>query len=281
MHRTALHGRLRPPGTIGIHVAAEVTVVLRVGVDQHGGGPALLGQVNLDAAKVGAVAAEHDFAVQVDMLGGQQLEVLTPAVVGINHLAGDVARAGGAVEGHHHVGIVLVGVALNMFARRAGHQPFAGFVKGLHAHHLGLVQQHPVAHNGGFQAGLAEFLRHKFGGFQVLRRRRQVGLGGQCLQVLTGQLGAGHGQKLLLDAGLLGEVGIAEDRCRRLGHRLSCKRDGNQRQKNKGQRLARDHGQDPFRRNSNEIRCHANSERCRHGSAVKPKLTLESRGNQF
>ena len=94
-------------GPIGISIAFVVAIVLRVGVDEHADGAALLGEVDLDAAKVGAVADDDDFAVQVDVLGGELIEVFEAAVVGVDDFSGYVAGAGGAVEGHDDAGIVL------------------------------------------------------------------------------------------------------------------------------------------------------------------------------
>ena len=112
LHRAALHAGFGAPGAVGVGIAFEVAVVLRVGVDEHAGGAALLGDVDLDAAEVGAVASDDDLAVQVDVLGGELIEVFEAAVVGVDHFAGHVAGAGRAVEGHHDAGIVLAGVAL-------------------------------------------------------------------------------------------------------------------------------------------------------------------------
>ena len=93
LHGAALHAGLRPPGADGPGIALVVAIVLRVGVDEHAGGAALLGDVDLDAAKICAVAADHDLAVQVDVLRGEFVEVFEAAVVGVDHFAGHVAGA--------------------------------------------------------------------------------------------------------------------------------------------------------------------------------------------
>ena len=49
---------------------------MRIGVDQHAGRAALLGEIDLDAAEVGAVADQDDLAMQVDVLSGEIVEVL-------------------------------------------------------------------------------------------------------------------------------------------------------------------------------------------------------------
>ena len=133
LNGAALDAGLGTPGAVGVGVAFEVAVVLRVRVDEYAGGAALLGEIDLDAAEVGAVADEDDFAVQVDVLGGELIEVFEAAVVGIDHFAGDVAGAGGAVEGHDDAGIVLAGVAVDVLSGGAGHEEFAGGVVGFDA----------------------------------------------------------------------------------------------------------------------------------------------------
>jgi len=49
------------------------------------------------------------------MLRGQSIEILQPAVIGVNHVAGQVSRSGRSVERHHHARVVLVRVAVDMF----------------------------------------------------------------------------------------------------------------------------------------------------------------------
>ena len=82
---------------------------------------------------------------------------------------------------------------------------------------FGLVQQHAVGNDLGFEAGGAELFGHVFGGLVVFRRGGHVRLGGERLQVFAGELGVGHGEELLLDVGLFAEVGVAEDLRRRCG----------------------------------------------------------------
>ena len=91
LNRAALHAGRGTPGPNGIGVAFEVAIVLGVGVDQHAGGPALLGQVDFDPAKIRAVAGDDDFAVQVDMEVSKFIEVLKPAIVGVNHVSRHVS----------------------------------------------------------------------------------------------------------------------------------------------------------------------------------------------
>ncbi len=184
---------------------------MRVGVDEDAGGSALLGDIDLDAAEVGAVAADDDFAVEVDVLSGELVEVFEAAVVGVDHFGGDVAGAGGAVEGHHYAGIVLVGVAVNVLAGGAGHEQIAARVQGFDADGFGVVDEDAVGDDFGFEAGGAELLRDIFGGFAVFRGGGEVGLGGEDFEVLAGEFGIGDGEEFFFDAGLGGEVGVAED----------------------------------------------------------------------
>ena len=89
----------------------DVAVVGGVGVDEDAFGAVLLGDVDLDAAEVAAVADEDDLAFDADAEVGELLEVGQGAVVGVDDLGGDVAGGGGAVEGGEDAGIVLEGVA--------------------------------------------------------------------------------------------------------------------------------------------------------------------------
>ena len=91
LHRAALHAGFRPPGADGPGVAFGIAVVLRIGVEDDANGAALLGQVDLDAAEVGAVAADHDLAVEVDVLAVEFIEVLDAPVIRVDGLAGYVA----------------------------------------------------------------------------------------------------------------------------------------------------------------------------------------------
>ena len=98
-----------------------------------------------------------------------------------------------------------------MFAVGAAHQQLSAGVVRLHAHRLGAIHQYPVGNDLGLQAGVAELPRHILGGLAVFGSRGQVRLGGQSLQVPAGQLGVGHGEELLFNFGLGGEISVAED----------------------------------------------------------------------
>ena len=149
--------------------------------------------------------------MEVDVLGGELIEVLEAAVVGVDHFCGDVAGAGRTVEGHDYAGIVLVGVASNVLGSGAGHEQFAAGVPGFYADGFGVVDEDAVGNDFGIEAGGAELLRDVFGGFAVFRGRGEVGLGGEDFEVLTGQFGIGDGEEFFFNAGLGGEVRVAED----------------------------------------------------------------------
>ena len=72
-------------------------------------------------------------------------------------------------------------------------------------------------------------------------------LGGKGLEFLAGELGIGYGEELFFDAGLGGEVGIAEDGLRCGRDRLRCGLGGNQcgnqdGKEQEGKRIAEIHG---------------------------------------
>ena len=71
----ALDGGVGTAGTLGIDVAAEVAVVGGVGVDEDAFGSVLLGDVDLDAAEVFAVADDDDLVFDADAEFGELLEV--------------------------------------------------------------------------------------------------------------------------------------------------------------------------------------------------------------
>jgi hypothetical protein len=243
LNRPALHAGFWPPRAHGVDVAFVVTVVLRVRVEQHANRAPLFGQIDLDAAKVGTVAGDHNLAMKVDVLGGQLIEVLKPAVVGVDYLGGHISRSRGAVERHRDTRVVLAGVLVDVLASGSAHQQLAGRVVGFHAHGLGPIHQNAVGNNPGIEAGGAKLLRDIFGRLMIFGCRGQVWLGGQNLQVLSGKLRVGHGQKLLFDLGLRGKVRIAENgrRWSRCG-RLALKQTGNRDEKEeRGERLVQGH----------------------------------------
>ena len=141
---------------------------------------------------------------------GELVEVFEAAVVGVDHLAGHVARARGTVEGHHHAGIVLVGVAFNVLARGAAHELLAGVVVGLDLDRFGPVEQHAIGNDLGFEAGGAKLLRDILGGLVIFRRGGHVRIRGERFKLFAGQAGVGNGKKLFFDRLLPIEALVAE-----------------------------------------------------------------------
>ena len=83
--------RLRPPRSLWVRIALGEAVILGIGVDQHAGRAALLGDEDLHAAKVAAVANKNYLAFQVDMLGRQQVKILQPSVIGVDHIGAHIS----------------------------------------------------------------------------------------------------------------------------------------------------------------------------------------------
>ena len=189
----ALDGGLGAVGAVGVHVAAEVAVVGGVGVDEDAVGAVLLGDVDLDAAEVAAVADEDDLVLDADAEVGEFLEVGEGAVVGVDDLGGDVAGGGGAVEGGEDAGVVLEGVAavlggIDVLGRGAGHELLAVGVEGFDDDLDGLVEQDAVGDDLGLEAGGFELVGDVEGGRVVLGRAGPVGRGGEDFEVLAGEL---------------------------------------------------------------------------------------------
>ena len=170
----------------------------------------LLGEINLDAAKVGAVAAEDDLAVNVDVLRGELIEIFEAAVVSVDGLGGDIAGARRAVVGHDDARIVLIGIAIHMLAVGAGHEQMAGLVPGLDADDFRIVEEHAIGNDLRVEPGGAELARDELRGFVVLGRCGEMRLRGESLEVLAGQFGIGHGEELRFQFCFRVEVGIAE-----------------------------------------------------------------------
>ncbi len=91
LHRSALHAAVGTPWTHRVGVALVVAIILRIGVDDDADGAALLGDVDLHAAEIRAVADDYDLAVQVDLLFREFVEVFEPAVVCVDRFARHVA----------------------------------------------------------------------------------------------------------------------------------------------------------------------------------------------
>ena len=187
----ALDGGSGTVGAFGIDVAAEVAVVGGVGVDEDAFGSVLLGDVDLDAAEVGAVADDDDLVFDADAHFGKPLEVGEGAVVGVDDLGGDVAGGGGAVEGGKDFGVVLewvaaVFVGVDALAGGAGHKFGAGGVEGFDDDLDGLVEENVVGNDLGLEAGGFELFGDVLGGLVVFGGAGPVGLGGEGLEMFAG-----------------------------------------------------------------------------------------------
>ena len=216
LHAAALDGGGGAIGAARVHVAAGVAVVGGVRVDDDAGGAALLGEVDLDAAKVAAVAGDDDLAFYADAEVFKFFKVGEGTVVGVDNVGSDVTGGGGAVEGWKDTGVVLEGVAavgfgVDVLGGGAGHQLLAGGVKGVDLDRDGLVEPDAEGDDLGVEAGRLEFFGDVEGRCVVLGGAGPVGLGGEGLQVLAGEGGVGDGEERCIPRLLLGEVGVAED----------------------------------------------------------------------
>ena len=108
-----------------------------------------------------------------------------------------------------------------MLARRAGHQLLARGVECLNLDHLGLIHQHAIGNDLGFEAGGAKLLRDVFGGLVVFGLEAMCGSAVSVFRCSPASFAFGHGEKFLLDACLFAEVGVAEDL--RSGWRGRCR----------------------------------------------------------
>jgi hypothetical protein len=120
-HRPALHAGIRPPGPIGIFIAAPPSIVKRIGVDDHARRAVFLRYENFHSTKILPIAHQHDLAADIDLQFFQLFEILRRAVVGVDHVRLGVSRGRHAVEGHHHARIVLIWISIHVLARGPVH----------------------------------------------------------------------------------------------------------------------------------------------------------------
>ena len=74
-----------------VFVTLKVAIIRGVRVDEDAGGLMLLGEVDLDATKIHAIARQHDFACHADVQFVEFFEILWPPVIHINHIGSDIA----------------------------------------------------------------------------------------------------------------------------------------------------------------------------------------------
>lgn len=96
--RSALRSVLVAIGALRIHVALEIPIVARIGVDETADRPMLGGNLRLDAAPRSAVACDHDLAANLDAVLRQLVVILRNSVVDVHQLAGHVAVGRVGVE---------------------------------------------------------------------------------------------------------------------------------------------------------------------------------------
>ena len=186
--RAALHAGVGTPRAVGILVAAAPAVVGRVGVDDHAGSAVLLRHEDFHAAEILAVAHQHDLAADVDFQLVELVEVIRGAIVGVDDVGFDIAGGRHAVEGHDHARIVLVGIVVDVLARRAVHFDACGCGQ-VDADLGGIVDPDFVFDDFGIEPGVAEFLGDVVGGRFVLDRARHVRSFGEYAQMFFGELG--------------------------------------------------------------------------------------------
>jgi hypothetical protein len=235
LHRAALHPGIRTPRAAGILVSLKVAIVGGIGVDDDSGSFPLLRQVDLDPAEVHSVANQHDFPGNTDVHVVELLEVLRTPVIDIDHIGGDVTGRGRAVKGGQHARIILVRIVVDMLPGGPGHDHFAVGVAGLQKDFLGQIHPGFVGNDLGIQAGRLELAGHVKRGVVVLFAGGDVGNGSERFQLFLGQLWVGHGEELLVDFGLPGEVVVAKDSFGKWGNLgpNRCVRDDQQRTEDK------------------------------------------------
>ncbi len=183
-HRPALHAGIRPPRPLGIFVAAPPAIIGGIGVNDHARRAMFLRDENFDSAKILPVAHQHDLAAHVDFQLVEFLEIFRRAVVGIDHVGLGIARRRHAVERHHHAGIVLIRIVVDMLARGAVHFDSGGRGQ-IDADFCGIVHPDFVFDDFGVEPGVAEFLRNIIGGCFVFDGAGHVrSLASECADAL-------------------------------------------------------------------------------------------------
>ncbi len=124
-HAAALHAELGTERPIGIDLALEEAVVLRVGEDQAADGAVFVGHLRLDAAPAAAVARQHDLALHAHAELLELFVVGGHAVVDVHHFARDVTVGRIGVVGRRLVVVGRVGIACDrrlLDEHRAAHR---------------------------------------------------------------------------------------------------------------------------------------------------------------
>ena len=114
-HAAALNHPPAAERAVGIDLALEVAVLVRIRIDDAGDRAVLGRDLRLDAAPAAAVAREHDLALDVDAELLQRLVVGGDAEVHVDDLAGDVARRRVGVVGGQDARLVGPLIAADLF----------------------------------------------------------------------------------------------------------------------------------------------------------------------
>src|SRR5271166_1508978 len=103
----ALHTGGRAPRSLRIGVAAVVTIIFWIRIDDDSSGAAFLRHKRLHAAKILAVTDDHDFSAHIDIHLLQLVEVGGRSIVRIDNFRLGIARGRHATVRSHHPRIVL------------------------------------------------------------------------------------------------------------------------------------------------------------------------------
>ncbi len=192
--RSALCRARRAPRTLGVRVAAVVTVVLRIGINNDRSRSPLLRDEGLHSTEILPIADDDDLSADVHIHLFQLVEVFGRAVVCINNFRLCIARWRHAVIGIDHARIILERIALYMLALRSVHRDAVGR-RHIHADLCRIIQPDFVFNDFGLQPGFPEFLCQVLRSGFVLRRPGNVRGLGQNAQVFLGELRIGYGQE--------------------------------------------------------------------------------------
>ena len=114
-HAAALNHAGAAERTVGIDLALEVAVFVRIRIDDAGDRAVLGGDLRLDAAPAAAVPREDDFAFHVDAELRERLVVGRDAEVDVDDLARHVARRRIGVVGRQNPRLVGPLIAADLF----------------------------------------------------------------------------------------------------------------------------------------------------------------------
>ena len=114
-HAAALNHAPAAERAVGVDLALEVAVLVRIRIDDAGDGAVLGRDLRLDAAPAAAVAREDDLALHADAELVERLVVGRDAEVHVDDLAGHVARRRIRVVGRQDARLVGPLIAADLF----------------------------------------------------------------------------------------------------------------------------------------------------------------------